>query len=125
MIGLQAVPRVFVLFQMTHPQFQPSSTVASMLTTNLNKTITKADELDEVGVLSIKYSSGENPAFSWSFIFPLEGFGKPTYRTQIQKAVANQLFGRVLHRQMMEPMTKLSTVPIAERKNVKVTLESI
>ena len=105
---------------MAHPQFQPASIVASMLL-DQNKSAAKANEMDEIGVLSIANSSG----VSWSFIFPLEGFGKPKYKNHVQKVITNELFGRVVHRQMLEPVAKLSAVPTAERTNLKLTLESI
>ena len=115
---------MFISFPMAHPQFQPSG--PNILVGNQNNAA-KADEVNEVGMFAIKKSPGKNPAvlISWNFIFPLEDFQNPKYKLQVEKKKANELFGHVVLRQMLESVTKLSTLPTAERANLMLTLESI
>ena len=108
---------------MANSQFQPAST-ANMLAANQNKT-TKAEKMVEVGVLAIKDSTGNAPAAAWSLVFPLENFQNPTYKDHVKNNEANELFGCVVHRQMLESVSKLSKVSTAERANFKLTLESV
>ena len=109
---------------MANPQFKPN--VTGMLDDNQNAVLAKADQEDEVGLMKIKNSSGITPVavVGWSFIFPLKDFRKPEHNIHVKQAIDNELFGRVVYCQMLEPMTKLSAVPIANRKNLKITLES-
>ena len=46
--------------------------------------------------------SGETVVY-WSLIFPLRGFRLPVNALHLRKEKANQLFGHVVHRQMLQP----------------------
>ena len=119
------MPNVYALVPMANPQFKPN--VTGMLAANQNVVFARAGQEDEVGLMKIKNSSGKKTpvaVIGWSFIFPLKDFGKPAHKKHVKQAIANELFGRVVNHQMMEPVTKLSAVPNAERKNLKITLES-
>ena len=60
-----------------------------------------ASEVNEVGVMNITMS-GETVVY-WSLIFPLRGFRLPVNALHLRKEKANQLFGHVVHRQMLQP----------------------
>ena len=111
---------------MDHPNFQPQ--IYSMLAVNRNIAF-KADEMDEVGVINIRNTSGKNgpsAVVGWSFIFPLEGFRNPVQQVHVAAIRRdNELFGRVVRRQMLEPITKLSKIPNCKRDKMKLKLEFI
>jgi hypothetical protein len=83
---------------------------------------TFADQLDEVGVTFFK--SLFDQVIGWSFIFPLEDFRSPKYEEHVKKVSANDLFGRVTNRFMMETVIKLSSANKSERAGYTITVES-
>ncbi len=126
---------MFVVFAMAHAQFQPIiASLPAMVDGNGphhtssnqgNVGAARADEVDEVGVLQIKNSPGKKPVvIGWNFIFPLEGFRNPKFELSVKTKLANTLFGRVVHHQMLGTVGRLSTIPNAERKNLTLTLEA-
>lgn len=83
---------------------------------------TLADQLDEVGVNFIK--SLTDQVIGWSLVFPLEDFRSPKYEAHVKKVSANDLFGRVTNRFMMELVIKLSSANKSERAGYTITVES-
>ena len=118
------MPNVYVLFPMANPQFKPN--VTGMLAAYQNAVLARAGQEDEVGLMKIKNSSGKSPVavIGWSFIFPLKDFRKPAHSIHVKQVISNDMFGLVVNRKMLEPVTNLSAVPNAKRKNLKITLES-
>jgi hypothetical protein len=81
-----------------------------------------ANQMDEVGLGFLKISSDKIDG--WSFIFPLRNFQNRKYVEHVRNVSECVLFGRVISRQMMEIVTKLSSTKESERSEYSFTLES-
>ena len=119
------MPGVYITFPMDCPRFKPS--VPSMREDQINEktdaVTAAASEANEVGVMNITMS-GKTHVVGWSLIFPLKDFRLPVNALHVGKQKVNQLFGHVVERQMLLPLTQLSTAPMAGRRYLKLTLES-
>ncbi|EFX82240.1 hypothetical protein DAPPUDRAFT_241481 [Daphnia pulex] len=121
----KVISGVYVEFPMANAEFQP--VVPKMesfdaVTRKPRNVKTFADQLDEVGVTFFK--SLFDQVIGWSFIFPLEDFRSPKNEANVKKVSANELFGRVTDRFMMEPVIKLSSANKSERAGYTITVES-
>ncbi|XP_046640733.1 uncharacterized protein LOC124326122 isoform X4 [Daphnia pulicaria] len=121
----KVISGVYVEFPMANAEFQP--VVPKMenfdaVTRKPKNVKTFADQLDEVGVTFFK--SLFDQVIGWSFIFPLEDFRSPKYEEHVKKVSANDLFGRVTNRFMMETVIKLSSANKSERAGYTITVES-
>ena len=119
------MPEVHITFPMDCSRFKPS--VRSMREDEKSDAVTAAfRKVNEVRVMDLtKFTmSGETRVMYWSLIFPLKGFRLHVNALRLMKQKANQLFGHVVHRQMLQPFIHLSAAPLAERRHLKPTLES-
>ena len=82
-----------------------------------------ASEVNEVGMMRITMSA-RNQVVGWSLIFTLRDFRLFKNALHYKKQRANQLFGHVVHRQMLQPLIHLSAAPGAGRRHLKLTIES-
>ena len=120
------MPGVYITFPMDCPHFKPSvpSMQEDQIKEKTDAVTAGASEANEVGVMNITMS-GKTHVVGWSLIFPLKDFRLPVNALHVGiKQKVNQLFGHVVQRQMLLPLTQLSTAPMAGRRYLKLTLES-
>ena len=102
---------------MENKQFQPVTTDIG------NISVEKANNYGDVGITSINALG--NKVTDWSFVFILEEDFNFEFRENLGDGVSNsELIGRVVHRNMLQPMIQLSRVSRAERPSYTFTLES-
>lgn len=111
---------VVVLLSMENGQFQPVTTDIG------NIFVEEANDYGEVGITSVNVSSTwNNQVTGWSFVFILDDNETFVERENLPENVSNsELFGNVVHHQMLQPMIQLSRVSKAERPSYTFTLES-
>lgn len=114
---------VLVLLWMKHPDFQP--VVPSMAGKHPNRHAPmKAIRPGEVGVVQVNRTAAcKNMVIDWSFVFPLEKFENFQYE-HVKNENENELFGYVVHDQMMESVVMLSSIRSADRQEYTITIES-
>ena len=117
------MPGVYITFPMDCPHFKPSvpSMHEDQIKEKTDAVTAGASEVNEVGVMNITVSGN---VVGWSLIFPLKDFRLPVNALHVGKQKVNQLFGHVVQREMLLPLTQLSTAPMAGRRYLKLTLES-
>ena len=121
---------VYVKFPMRNAQFQPSldpqekNFVDATQQKSNNGRVVFANQMAEVGLLFENEQVSSDSVTGWSFIFPLENFQNQKYAAHVKEVSECVLFGRVISRQMMEIVTKLSSTKGTERSGFTITLES-
>ncbi|EFX82237.1 hypothetical protein DAPPUDRAFT_302642 [Daphnia pulex] len=116
----KAMAGVFVLFPMLHPEFQP---VVPSMTEHMDSWTAAAKDVDEVGITMVKASG--NKITDWSLVFILEDDEDFQMHENLPQTVTdNEVFGRVIHHHMLEPLVRLSLTSKSDRANYVMTLES-
>jgi hypothetical protein len=116
----QAMAGVFVLFPMLNLEFQP---VVPSMTEHMDSWTAAAKDVDEVGITMVKASG--NKITDWSLVFILEDDEAFQMHENLPQTVTdNEVFGRVIHHHMLEPLVRLSLTSKSDRENYVMTLES-
>jgi hypothetical protein len=116
----QAMAGVFVLFPMLDPEFRP---VVPSMTEHMDSWTAAAKDVDEVGITMVKASG--NKITDWSLVFILEDDEAFQMHENLPQTVTdNEVFGRVIHHHMLEPLVRLSLTSKSDRENYVMTLES-
>lgn len=114
------------MLPMAHSKFKPA--VPAMLPAVRSFTSShpymKACHVDEVGVNQVTTSACGTMVSGWSFIFPLQNFTVPKYAMHVKNLPPAELFGHIVHHDMLEPISKLGSISTALRIGYTITLES-
>lgn len=124
-LGGQAVPGVYVLFNMANPQFQPvePEMIANFPHLQESAVDETARRFTDVGVNTVNMTVDKLVVTGWNFVFLLENYAVPKYAMHL-KSLRARRFGRVVHHQMLDEVNKLSLTNKSERTGYTLTLES-